>query len=366
MKRRTFLFLVAAAAVAAVLAWSLQRTENLNWQQGAVPEGARILGDFPVNDVAAVIVSGPDGTVTLRRGESGWGVGERSGYPADFGRVSAILLDLSELRALQSLPVAEADRGALSLRIRGDGIPRKETGTLVELKNATGKVLAALVLGKMHLTTPQGIRPEIGGSATARYVMPPGPGGRAYLVSETFSDLPDAPSAWIDRSFVRPGLPRRIEVRSKDARWVLTREAAGAPWRMDTLRKGQSLDASKAMSVDPMFTGMALADVPVGPEDPRVRLLADNPVTVTADTFDGLRYVLTIGRGDGDTLPVTVAAEPLRGEADPATDEGRKARAEKLAAADRFRDKVVFIPRNFLEPFLGSRNSLIAKPAAGN
>lgn len=360
MKGPKFLYLLSAAAVVAVLAWYLHRSERGSWQEQAVPVGAKILGEFPVNDVTAVVLTGPDGRVTLQRGEGGWGVAERSGYPADFERVSTLILKMSNLGAVQSVPVAEADYGALALRTGVADIPREEAGTLVELNNAAGQPLAALILGKTHMTTPQGIRPEIGGTASGRYVMPGGGGGNAYLVSESFPDLQTAPSAWIDREFVRPGLPRSVEVKSKDGRWALTREAAGAPWKMEGLRKNQSLDMAKAMSIDSMLTGMAVADVPDGPDDARVKPLEENPVTVTADTFDGVRYVLTIGRGDGDNLPVKVAAEALPDEQ--ATDEAKKARDEKLAAAAKFQDKAVFIPRNFLAPFLETRAGFIAKP----
>jgi hypothetical protein len=110
------------------------------------------------------------------------------------------------------------------------------------------------------------------------------------------------------------------------------------------------------MSVDSMLTSMAVADVPDGPEDARLKPLEENPVTVTADTFDGVRYILTIGRGDGDNLPVKVMAEALQ----PVSDETKKAQEEKLAAAAKFQDKVVFVPRNFLAPFLFSRSEFIA------
>lgn len=361
MKGPKFLYLLFATAVVAVLAWYLHRAEQGSWQGQVLPAGAKILGDFPVNDVASVTLTGPDGRVTLQRGEGGWGVAARSGYPADFERMSALILKMANLEAVQSVPIAEADYGALALRTGGGDIPREEAGTLVEMKNAAGQPLAALVLGKTHLTTPQGIRPEIGGTASGRYVMPAEGGGNAYLVSETFADLQTVPSAWIDKTFVRPGMPRRVEVRSKEGQWTLTRDAAGAQWTMEGLRKNQSLDMAKAMSIDSMFTGMAVADAPDGPDDARVKPLEESPVTVTADTFDGVRYTLTIGRGDGDNLPVKVAAEALPDEA--ATDEAKKARDEKLAEADRFRDKVVFIPRNFLVPFLETRAGFIAKPA---
>jgi hypothetical protein len=360
MKGPKFLYLLFAAAVIALLAWYLHRSERGSWQEQAVPAGEKILGQFPVNDVTSVTLSGPDGRVTLQRSESGWVVSERSDYPADFERLSALILKLSNLEAVQSIPVAEADRGALSLRSGADDIPREETGTQVELRGAGDQPLAALLLGKMHTTTPQGMRPEIGGTASGRYVMPVAGGGNAYLVSETFSDLQTAPSAWIDKTFIRPGMPRRVEAKSKDTSWVLKRDVSGGQWTMDGLRKNQSLDMNKAMAIDSMFTGMAVADVPDGPDDARVKPLETDPVTVVAETFDGLRYVLTIGRGDGDNLPVKVSVEALPEEL--TNEEAKKARDEKLSAAAKFQDKTVFIPRNFVAPFLSPRAEWLAAP----
>jgi hypothetical protein len=134
------------------------------------------------------------------------------------------------------------------------------------------------------------------------------------------------------------------------------------------------------MSIDSMFNSMAVADVPDGPDDARVKPLQENPVTVTADTFDGIRYVLTIGRGDGDNLPVKVSAEalpdavpnptPAEGQtpeqAATQVEQAKKAKEAQLASAERFKDRIVFVPRNFLAPFLEPRSSLIAKPAPGN
>jgi hypothetical protein len=350
MKGSRFLYLLFAAAVVALLAWYLHRSERGSWQEQAVSAGAKILGQFPVNDVVSVALAGPDGRVTLQRGANGWGVAERSGAPADFQMVSSLILKISGLEALQSIPVGEADYGVLALRSGEEGAPRDETGTVVELSGGAGQPLAALLLGKTHLTTPQGMRPETGGTATGRYVMPADRGGNAYLVAETFAGLETAPSAWIDKTFIRPGLPRRVEVRSKESQWVVNREATGAPWTMEGLGKNRSLDAAKVAGIDPMFTGPALADLPDGPDDARVKPLGENPVSVTADTFDGVRYGLTIGRGDGDNLPVRVTAEALPDTAAP---------AEALAAAAKFKDRVVFLPRNFVAPFLQEREELL-------
>lgn len=380
MKGPKFLYLVAVAAAVALVAWFMHRSDRSAWREQAVSDGSKVLGDFAVNDVAAIVLSGPDGRVTLQRGVDGWGVMERADYPTDFGRVSELILKLSNLGAVQTVPIAEEDFGVLALRTEGDGIPREEVGTKIELRDKSGETVTSLVLGKTHMTAPPGIRPELGGTASGRYVLPATSRENAYLVSESFGDLQTNPGAWIEKAFIRPGSPRRVEVKSKDgSSWVLRRDAAGGQWTMDGLRRNQSLDMSKAMNIDSMFTSMAIADVPDGPGDARINPLQENPVTVTADTFDGVRYVITVGRSDGDNLPVQVKAEalpdalpapaltPVEGQtpeqAAAQVEQAKKATEEKLAAAEKFKDRIVFVPRNFLAPFLSTRAELLAAPA---
>ena len=104
------------------------------------------------------------------------------------------------------------------------------------------------------------------------------------------------------------------------------------------------------------------------------------PVSVTVDSFEGLRYALKFGEGNGDNLPAEISVEvtgdpaappapaPVEGEkpeeaAAKAMEAATKARDEKVAQAAKLQSKQVFIPRKFLEPFLGTRSFLLAAPA---
>ncbi len=366
MRGSKFLFLITAAVVIAAVAWFIQRFEQASWQEEPLATGADLFGDLPVNDVASVKISGPDGRVTLRRGDSGWGVEERAGYPSNFEKISDLILKLGNLKAVQSVPLAASDRALLGLQTGDENLPREEAGTLVEFSDAQGGALAVLTIGKMHVTTPAGTRPEMGGNTTGRYVLTASRPGTAYVVAETFTDLQPAPAAWIDTGFVRPGMVRQIEVRAagQDRVWTIRREAPGAAWQLVGLRKNQSADAAKLMNIDSMLTALTVADVPDGRDDARVKPLAEKPTTVMAETFDGVRYTFTIGEGDGDSLPVAVSVEALPEKEETASPEAKQVRDEKLAAAEKFKDRTVFIPRNFLQPFFETSSGLIAAPGA--
>lgn len=363
MKGSWFTYLVAAAVVFGLVAWFMHRSETVSWRGDVATSDAAVFREFPVNDVAVVRLQGADGRVTLRRGPSGWTVDERDGYPANFETVSSLVRKIAGLKAVQNVPVAEADLGALALRRPSDDVPPAESGLLVELSDTQGKELASVIMGKTHQTSPAGARPEMAAAATGRYVAPGADPGKACLVTETFAEIRPSPAAWIDRDFVRPGMARRIEVKgaSSDRSWTIEREAQGAPWQLAGAKKNESIDSAKLLSIDSMLGGMAVADAPDGPDDARTKPLADKPVTVVADSFDGIRYTFAIGEGGADNLPVKITAEALPGEL---AAEAAKERDGKLAVASRFQDRTVFIPRNFLQPFLAARSSLLAAAQA--
>ena len=367
---KKFPFLLIGAVAIALLAWFLHRADRGSWRAEALPPGAALLGGFDVNRVASILISGPDGEVTLRRGDDGWGVVERGGYATDFERVAALVRSLGDLQAVQSVPLAEGDRGQLALREPGDDVPEGEAGVVLELSDAEGQPLRSLILGKMHYTNPQGARPETGGTVTGRYVFLGDRPGHAYLVSQTFADAATAPTEWLDRGFVRPGTVGKIEVKAagQDRAWTLQREGPGTAWTLAGLRRNQTLDNARVSNIETMISSMAVADVAEGPDDVRVKPLEEKPVAVTVETFDGVRYLFTVGEGDGDNLPVRVTAEAVAlnevSEEEPAevTEEKRKVQEEQLAAAAKFEGLVVFLPRNFVEPFFAARSSLIGPP----
>jgi hypothetical protein len=384
MKGSKFLYLLFAAALIGGLALLMKSRDEAAWQEAPVEAGTKLLAELAVNDVASVRLLGAEGRVTAKRANDAWVIEERGNYPADFAKISALVRKVAELEPLQTVPLGEGDAAALVLKVPTGGAPDAETGTLVELSDASGKKLAALVAGKTHSTASPDAGPMgmAGGMVTGRYLMLADAPGTAYLVTETFSDLQTSPPQWIDKNYVRPGLPKRIEVKAegKDRSWTIERDAPGAAWKLAGAGKNQNLDPAKVLNIDSLVTGLAVADVPDAPEDARLNPLKERPVSVTVDSFEGLRYALKFGEGNGDNLPAEISVEitgdpvppptpaPAGGQkpeeaAAQAMETAKKARDEKVAQAAKLQGKQVFIPRNFLEPFLGTRSFLLAAPA---
>ena len=384
MKGSKFLYLLLAAALIGGLALLMKSRDEASWQEATVEAGTKLLGDLAVNDVASIRLLGAEGRVTAKRANDTWVIEERGNYPADFTKISALVRKMAELEPVQAVPLGEGDAAALVLKVPTGGAPDAETGTLVELSDASGKKLAALVAGKTHSTTSPNAGPMgmAGGMVTGRYLMLADAAGTAYLVTETLSDLQTSPAQWIDKNFVRPGPPKRIEVKAegKDRNWTIERDAPSAAWKLAGAGKNENLDPTKLLNIDSLVTALAVSDVPDAPDDARLKPLQEKPVSVTVVSLEGLRYALKFGDGNADNLPAEISVEVTGDPATPpapvaaegekpeeaaakAMEAAKKARDEKVAQAAKLQGKRLFIPRNFLEPFLGTRSFLLAAPA---
>ena len=139
--RRLAMLLTAGLAVVAFAIW-LSSTRHL--------ERATLAGDLvlpglesALNSVTEVRLTKGDGThATLKRGASGWIVGERD-YPADSGKVRKLLLDLGALNVVEEKTRLTANYPQLGVE---DLNSPKAAGTRVEV--VTPARTYALIIGK--------------------------------------------------------------------------------------------------------------------------------------------------------------------------------------------------------------------------
>lgn len=103
MKTRTLYILIAAAVLALIVAFVMNRS---NAPQSGVTEQAKPL--VPglkehVNDVTGITLVGAAGKtlLTLRRDKDGWTIAEKSNYPVDMTKVREFLLKLSQATLLE-------------------------------------------------------------------------------------------------------------------------------------------------------------------------------------------------------------------------------------------------------------------------
>jgi hypothetical protein len=99
-----------------------------------------------VNDVARVQVTTSDEVYTLARGDGGWGLVEKGGYPVDVAKVKALVVGLSELERIEE---KTANPQMFSrLGVQDPGQESDTPSRRVVLYDAAGGTLADLVVGR--------------------------------------------------------------------------------------------------------------------------------------------------------------------------------------------------------------------------
>jgi hypothetical protein len=367
-------FLIALVALAVLVGggvW-LGQWKRSSYEVADTRVGQRLLEGFKVDDVAQVNVADAQGTVTLVRGEGGWSVKQRGGFPADVEPIRDLLVKLHELKVVQAEGLTDAVRPRMQLAAPGAGAKPEETGTLVELKGRDGNPVAKLVLGKQ--ATKESKMPGLGqGIPTGRYVWVAADPQRVSVVNEPFSAVAAKPEGWLAKELMRLERPKSLVVSGPDGRerWSVSKDAEGSDWKLAGAGKfnsGRAQDAASALY------GLRIADAAAGVSDAEAGL--DKPTRVRATTFEGWTYEVRIGKPAAGgrhyvktsvTGAVPEARTAAADEKPEDKEKNEKAFAERkaLLAAKLAREKAVagqtvLVESSSVEPLLRDRAALLA------
>lgn len=383
MNRKQFVLALVALAVLVGLGWGVAHWQRAGFEAVDPRVGAKLLEGFRIDDVAQIDIVEAAGTVTLVRGEQGWSVKERGGYPADIEPIRNLLVRLEELKVVQAEPLTDALKPRMQLAAPGAGAKPEETGTLLELKGRDGKTVAQLVLGKkITKEAPAQLRAMSETVPSGRYVWVAADPRRFSVVAEPFSSVQARPQQWLPREYLRAERLKTISVTGPDgqARWSVRRDKETDAWQWSGAAK---LDTGKAQDAASALYSMQLGDAAPGVSDADAGL--DRPVRVRAETFDGWIYELRIGKPAPEdryyvrssvtgTVPDarTPAADEKpedREKLDKAFAERRAEASAKLAREQAFGAFTVMVSKSAVEPLLRSRGDLVAvakpdRPAA--
>lgn len=383
MNRKQFVLALVALAVLVGLGWGVAHWQRAGFEAADPRVGAKLLEGFRIDDVAQIDIVEAAGTVTLVRGEQGWSVKERGGYPADLEPIRNLLVRLEELKVVQAEPITDALKPRMQLVAPGSGAKPEETGTLLELRGRDGKTVARLVLGKkITKEAPVQLRAMTGTVPSGRYVWVAADPQRLSVVAEPFSSVQAKPQQWLPREYLRAERLKTISVTGPDGqpRWSVRRDKETDSWQWSSAAK---LDPGKAQDAASALYSMQLGDAAPGVSDGDAGL--DRPVRVRAETFDGWVYELQIGKPAPEdryyvrssvTGTVANARTPAadekpedREKLDKAFGERRAEAAAKLAREQAVGAFTVMVSKSAVEPLLRSRDDLVAvakpdKPAA--
>ncbi|MDP2240390.1 MAG: DUF4340 domain-containing protein [Burkholderiales bacterium] len=309
MNRKQFLILVIAFVLLGGAGLALFWQDIAAYRTAGAKIGAKLLPGFNMTDVAQIRLQDAKSEVTLVRMESSWRVRERSNYPANVQSIGDLLTKLADLKVVQSESVGVSLLPRLDLAAPGKS---EGGGTLVEFKDAAGKTITSLLLGKIILKKdPMNPLPNaVDGVPAGRYVLVAGAKDTVIVVSDPLESVVASPGAWAARHFFKADRVKTLTVAGDGAmQWKITRDLEYSQWKFAS--GGGELDPGAAVAATNALGGLSFDDII--PDSQAVP--TDKAITVTAETFDNLTYQLKIAKrqtGDDYAVSFSVSGEPAK------------------------------------------------------
>jgi hypothetical protein len=292
MQRRSFLFLVAAAAMMAVAA--IVVVSRGDREVGRAPADQRALPGFAdkLGTLAFLRLTRGPVTVDFKNAGDRWLVVEKGNHPADQERVRKLLLQLAELELIEP----KTDKPELLARLDLDD-PANGKSTEIIAGDRNGAMLGQIVIGRSRPS-------EIGQGEAGVYVRKPG-SDQAWLARGAFELGGDALS-WLDRGIIDVA-PRRVQAvvltAPDGASVILARVSADQPFAIDGLPRDAQAKPDDALAAPAgALEALRLDDVKPATELP---LPADGAATVAFTTFDGLVVGLRLSTDNWLAIDVT-------------------------------------------------------------
>jgi hypothetical protein len=368
--------LVAVVLVVGAAGLILHNKQNTSWAAPSADVGKKLLGDFPVNDVAHIEIQHGGNELNLVKKDDLWRVSERQDYPASFSQISDFLLKARDLKIIQSEEIGQSQLGRMELA-PGQG---SNSAVVVNFMDQNGKSIRTLVLGKRHIKTGGAPGPsQFGGDGSfpdGRYVAAGTNSPSVALVSDPLDNVGTQADQWIDKDFFHVDKPKSIEVDFGVATnsWKLTRPSETADWNLADAKPGEELDSAKTSGVTSPFGSISFTDVLPGT---KLNENGTNKLTsIQIHTFDGFSYTVTVGPKVNDNYLLTVAVNAeFPKERVPGKDEKPEDKAkldkeyadakqkltEKLKQEQGYEKWIYTVPSWAVDPVLKERGELLAE-----
>lgn len=319
MNRKQLILIVLAGVVLGGIGLYLNSKKAASFERTDKLATEKLLGDFPVNDIAHLTLRQHDAEVNLVKGEI-WTVKERGDYPANTSSIIEFARKLWDLRPAQSQKIGESQLGRMELLPPDKG--GTNSATLVELKDKDGKVIRSLLLGKKSMRSGGGDPMGGGGWPNGRWLYLPDKPGTAYLVSETFTEIEPKADRWLAKDFFKVEKIRSVAVNfpAVTNSWKLTRETESGEWKLADATAEEKLDAGKTSSFSYALSSPGFVDVLLEATLEQTGL--DQPTVITLETFDDFTYTVKVGAKTNDNYVLTVTTTAaLPKERTPGADE---------------------------------------------
>ena len=375
MNRKQFLMMLLAVAVLGGAGLAVFWQELSGYKEAGAKIGAKVLPGLKAADTAEIRIKDAKNEITLVSNKGSWSVKERGGYPADVGEISELLAKLVEAKVVQSESVGASLFGRLNLEEPGKG-KTEGTGTLLELKDKTGKQIAQIIFGKVSMKKDPGnpLPNAVDGVPAGRYMIAPGKVQSVVVVSDPFANVDAKAGKWLAKNFFKADRIKSLSAGEGKDQWKITRELEYSQWKFAGAGlQGGQLDPSAAVGAVNALGQLAFSDVStIG------KIEGEGIKTIVAETFDNLTYTITVAKqkeGSDYLFNFKLTGAPPKTrtpEKDEKPDEikrraeeyekslkGLEARAEFEKILGQW---VYVMPAKSLEPMLKDRAAMVVQP----
>jgi hypothetical protein len=381
MNRKQFLILLVVVAALVAGGAALFMAEKGAWKQVDNKAGQQLVPGLSASAVAEIRIVESERSLTMKKGEGGWGLAERGGFPANVERIGELLLKLVEAKVVQTESVAESQRGRLLLAEPKAGA--KDAGTLLELKDAGGKPLARLMLGKPVPRTSQVDGAKSGG-ASGRYVLVGDEKTSVAVIADPLSSVEAKPEAWIAKELVKVERVKALVATGADGRqrFSLLRDGSDLMSNWKFVGASEKPDGGKVQDMVSAIYTLSLLDVltdAAKSDGTKADTGLDKPVTFRAETWDGLVYTLKIGApartaggeaayhlqvvAGGELIRTRIPPKDEKAEDKPKNDkdweERMKKMDEQIAREKKLSSSVFLVGKGVVEPLLREKAQLL-------
>jgi hypothetical protein len=296
MKSKTFFILIGVCAILAAICTYILSVPGKTTVKPAAEE-EKFLSDLPVNEVASVTITGPDGQVVLEKGQSVWEVKNRFSYPANFTKIAEFVKTLKDLKVGRTFAGSEETKNRLALfPPEQEKIAKENKGTKVVLADKAKKVLAEVIIGK----------PREGSAGFGGQYLMLAKSDTVYLVDKELRDINPQGAQWINIDLMDVQADAVQEVICTSAKgetqqpvYALKREKKGENPKFVNPPEGKKVLDSKINSVFGALSSLKIDDVAdpaLKPEDTGI----GSGSCIKFSLFDGTVYTACPGKAVKD------------------------------------------------------------------
>jgi hypothetical protein len=373
MNRKQFVILLFALAVIGTAGLTVLNRHKESWNVREAKVGDKLLPNFRPNDVASIHIKAAV-DLNIENKDGIWRVRERGNYPANFEHIKSLLVRIKDIKIVQSEDIGPSQRPRVELGDPGSG---QGSGTLIEFKDAQGKVLDSLLVGKRHMRSESASDPyRMRGLFDGSYVLLPKEPSNVLLISDELTGVSGEPGAWLNTEFCKIENVKSVSLSGTDG-WTLVRESESKSWILADAKSGEVLDDIKAAQTVEMLNFLGFVDlVPDAPSEGALH----KPMELSIETFDHFFYALKIGShgegGMGYQVAIDLKAEFPKERvtsSDDKLEDKQKLDEEFQANARKLHDKLAresrlasngwnyLIESRLIEPMLCKRAQLVQR-----